>query len=256
MAENKDNQPIQAPPDQAAQTPKKKSGLIKYIIFGAAGLVAVLVVAFATVFLLGGLSQKPRDIQGNAGTDGKSADSVAAKEKPLAVVPLKVDDTMKKAVDSVTGTTEDTSIMAEVKRNLAALEYVPELDTSRILDSAGVAKESVAALSWINVENDKLREKEKSLNIRETDLNKREQEVSRKLIKIEQVTATRIAELARLYDGMDARTVANMMANLDDATIVSILPRMKQKNASQVLGLLPAQRAAKLSKQMIEVAEN
>jgi flagellar motility protein MotE (MotC chaperone) len=55
---------------------------------------------------------------------------------------------------------------------------------------------------------------------------------------------------------MDARTVANMMANLDDTTIVSLLPRMKQKNASQVLGLMPPQRAAKLSKQMIEVAEN
>jgi flagellar motility protein MotE (MotC chaperone) len=257
MTENKDNQPIRAPKDEAPQAvPAKKSGLMKYIIFGAVGLVAVLVVAFATVFLLGGFPQKPKDAQAKAGIEVKPADSVAARETPLAVAPLKVDDTMKKIVDSITGTTEDTSIMAEVKRNLAALEYVPDLDTSRGLDSAGVAKESVAALSWVNVEKDKLREKEKSLNIRDVEVSKREQEVSRKLIKIEQVTATRISELARLYDGMDVRAVANMMASLDDTTIVSILPRMKQKNASQVLGLLPAQRGAKLSKQMIEVAEN
>ena len=259
MAENKDNQPIQAPPDESQPAaPKKKSGLIKYVIFGVAGIAAVLIVAFGTVFMLGGISPTPKDADSKVAADSatsaqsKHADSIAA----LAHAPLKVDDTMNHVVDSVTGTTEDTSIMAEVKRNLAALEYVPELDKSNGLDSAQIARESVAALSWINGEKDKLRDKEKALSLREIDLNKKEQEVSRKLIKVEQVTASRITDLAKLYDGMDARTVANMMANLDDTTIVSILPRMKQKNASQVLGLLPPQRAAKLSKQMIEVAEN
>ncbi|MBI5265949.1 MAG: hypothetical protein HY851_01840 [candidate division Zixibacteria bacterium] len=254
MAENKDNQPIQAPPDDSAAATTKKSNLMSYIIYGAIGLVAVLVVAVATVFLLGGLPSKPKPAATES--DAKSSDSARAKEMALVMAPLKVSDTMKKIVDSVTGTKEDTSIMAEVKRNLAALEYVPELGATGPLDSVGIAKESVAALSWINVEKDKLREKEKSLAAREAQLDKREKEVSRKLIKIEQVTASKISELARLYDGMDVRSVANMMASLDDATIVAILPRMKQKNASQVLGLMPAQRAAKLSKQMIEVAEN
>jgi flagellar motility protein MotE (MotC chaperone) len=54
---------------------------------------------------------------------------------------------------------------------------------------------------------------------------------------------------------MEPRAVAKLMANLDDETIVSILPRMKSKNASAVLALLPPQRGARLSKQMITIAE-
>ena len=64
-----------------------------------------------------------------------------------------------------------------------------------------------------------------------------------------------IIKLAKLYDGMESRAVAKLMGNLDDETVVSILPRMKTKNASEVLQLLPAKRAAKLSKRMITIAE-
>jgi hypothetical protein len=38
--------------------------------------------------------------------------------------------------------------------------------------------------------------------------------------------------------------------------VIAILPKMKTKNASEVLQLLPAQRAARLSKQLITIAEN
>jgi flagellar motility protein MotE (MotC chaperone) len=73
---------------------------------------------------------------------------------------------------------------------------------------------------------------------------------------IEKAESTRITQLAKLYDGMDARAVAQLMANLDDLTIVSILPRMKQQNAARVLQMIPAKRAARLSKKMMTIAEN
>ena len=63
-------------------------------------------------------------------------------------------------------------------------------------------------------------------------------------------------KLAKLYDGMQAPAVAQLMANLDDNTIVQLLPKMNAKQASAVLALMPPQRAAKLSKQMMTIAEN
>ena len=53
--------------------------------------------------------------------------------------------------------------------------------------------------------------------------------VTQKLLRLEQAESAKIASLAKLYDGMDARAVARLVANLDDQTVVSIVPRMKQK---------------------------
>jgi flagellar motility protein MotE (MotC chaperone) len=112
------------------------------------------------------------------------------------------------------------------------------------------------ALGWLETEKERLRQRETGLNQREAKLDKLDAEISRKMLKLEQATAAKISELAKLYDGIEPKAVAAMMANLNDATIVAVLPRMKQKNASQVLGLMPPARAAQISRQMIEIAEN
>jgi flagellar motility protein MotE (MotC chaperone) len=260
----------------ADKGPKKKSGLIKYIIFGAAGLVAISVVAVGTVFLLGGRIHKPSE----AAISG--ADSVAVHDSlKKEVPPTKAEQAVKSEHDTTTGgsaasaehaealpadslqrtidslTATDTSILAEVNRNLAALDYDPTKDSSaKPTTIVMTAKDSLAAVSWLDKEKEKLRDKEKALNVREVQLNKLDAELSKKMIKIEQVTTAKIADLAKLYDGMDSKAVAAMMASLDDTTIVSVLPRMKQKNASIVLGLMPPARAASISRQMIMVADN
>ena len=96
---------------------------------------------------------------------------------------------------------------------------------------------------------------EKKLDARQRELDITDKKVSQKLLKLEQAESTKISNLAKLYDGMDPRAVAKLIANLDDATVVSILPRMKLKNASTVLALMPAKRGARLSKKMITIAE-
>ena len=62
---------------------------------------------------------------------------------------------------------------------------------------------------------------------------------------------------------LDPRTVnaATLQSGLvvvsctdDDATVVSILPRMKQQSAARVLQIIPAERAARLSKKMMTIA--
>jgi flagellar motility protein MotE (MotC chaperone) len=117
-------------------------------------------------------------------------------------------------------------------------------------------EDSVDASRWLESEKAALTERENDLATRERELKLLDKKVSQKLLTLDQAKTARVNSLAKLYDDMDARSVAALMANLDDNTVVLILPRMKTKNASQVLALFPPKRGAMLSKQMITIAEN
>lgn len=229
--------------------PKTKSPLVKYIIFGVIGVVAVGAVAVGTVFLLGNATHKVEDAVGGPDSTAVTHDSSTTHAE------LAPEDSLQKIADSLAATMEDTSILATVKKNLAYLDGA-SADSLMKADSVKAAQDSVIALGWLGKEKERLTQKENDLNIREVKLNKLDQEIARKLLKLEQVTTSKIADLAKLYDGIEPKAVAAMMANLDDETIVAVLPRMKQKIAAQVLGMMPPARAAQISKQMITIAEN
>jgi len=244
--ENLENPEIK---EKTEESPKAKGGLIKYIIYGAAGLVLVLAVAFGTVFLMGGSdsevvetaagTEKTGDNSGYSNsTQAGNGDSLN-KDSLLAELEAGNDDVLEKIMD-----------------NLAFLDYEPSAGEIGEEETSLSVEDSIETVNWLEQEKKRLADKEKELNAREKELNILDKKVTQKILKIEQAESTRISNLARLYDGMDSRAVTRLMANLDDATVVSILPRMKQKNASLVLQLMPSQRAAKLSKQMITIAEN
>ena len=152
---------------------------------------------------------------------------------------------------------EDPAVIDQIMANLEILDYSPtEVDLGGEEGSKVSKEDSVNAAKWIASEEKRLSERESSLDKREKELNALDKKVSQKVLRLEQAESARVVQLARLYDGMDSRAVAQLMANLDDNTVVSILPRMKPKNASLVLQLMPATRAAKLSKQMITIAGN
>lgn len=155
----------------------------------------------------------------------------------------------------------ESDFMDEIQKSLEMLDYDPSKDASVALegmegDEAERSREdSIEQVNWLKKEKAALAEKEADLARREKELSSLDRKVSQKLLKLEQAESARVANLARLYDGMDPRSVAKLMAQLDDDTVVSILPRMKLKNASQVLALMPSVRAARLSKQMITITE-
>ena len=152
----------------------------------------------------------------------------------------------------------DPSVLDNITNNLAFLDYQPDESVLAANDeeSDGLSVEdSIDAAQWLESEKAALALRENDLAVRERELKVLDKKVSQKLLILDQAKTNRVSNLAKLYDGMDARSVAALMANLDDATVVSILPRMKTKNASQVLALFPPKRGAKLSKQMITIAE-
>ncbi len=214
--------------------------MIKYIIFGVVGIVLVVAVALVTLMLAGGKST--------------STESVASETDLKRNTDQQSEPTDEEVLDSLLAAEGDPEVLELIKENLAALDYQPDASELGTGTKGMSEQDSLDAIDWLAKEKKRLADREAELKKRQADLSRLDKEVSKKIIRIEQAESARIASLARLYDGMDAKSVARLMTNLDDETVVSILPRMKAKNASQVLQMLPSQRAARLSKKMITIA--
>lgn len=252
---------------ESEQSAPAKGGFPKmYLLFGVIGILVVALAIVTTMLLMGGdetasepavtdtHETAPAEESQDAGSDhaepAESHAQVTTEEIPAIpdFEPFEPPDIE-----------EDSGVLGDIMANLEFLDYAPTMpeEDHGAGEVSGMSKEdSIEAAQWFDSETARLEKKEKELNARQRELEILDKKVSQKIVRIEQAESARVAALARLYDGMDARSVAKLVANLDDATVVSILPRMKQKNASQVLALMPAVRAAKLSKQMITIAEN
>lgn len=236
----------------AAKAPAKsgKSSLIRYLVFGAAGVVVVLIVAFGTLMLIGTGQPIPGPSTQPAPSEAAGAATNSQSTGADSSADVFDEDSLMASLE------QDESVLQTILASLDALDYVPD-EKDLTQDSEGMSVEdSIEAVNWLELEKSKLDERQRELNAREKRLNVLDSRIQQKILVIEQAESVRITKLAKLYDGMEAGAVAKLVANLDDETVVSLLPRMKLKNASAVLSLMPPARAARLSKQMITIAEN
>jgi len=243
----------------AAPATKSSGSLLKYIVFGAGAIVIVVIAAVAALMLLGGEST-PSSANGQetatqSDPHSKILELPKKSENRTAADASVPEDQGEVAEEDYELSNEDASAIDKIMESLAFLDYEPDEDELAAQEGRITKEDSLEQVNWLDKEKAALAAREKDLNSRQRELERLEKEVNKKLLNLEQVESARTAQLAKLYDGMDARSVAQLMSNLDDKTVVSILPRMKLKNASAVLQLLPPQRAAKLSKQMITIAE-
>jgi len=225
------------------QSTSKKGGLMKYIIMGAAVIALIGVSVFVAMMFMGGksadhLTEQSTEAHADSTHNEQLADNADNNDE----------------FDSLFFDENDPSVIDMIEENLAVMDWDPNAGMTEE-DLTMSAEDSIEAVNWLDNEKNKLIKRENDLEKREKELAKLDLSVTQKILRIELEESSRIGELAKLYDGMDSRAVAQLMANLDDDTVVSILPKMKSKNASAVLQLLPAQRAARLSKQMITIAE-
>lgn len=255
--EAKQTQDAKQQKTEVSQPKPSGSGLMKYILFGVGAMVVVIVLVVVALMFLGGDTADKTDPGGDKRSELVSRPELpkpsGRTDKPAAETQAETTDSQMEEVDL---SEEDASAIDKIMESLEFLDYEPDEDELATEEGRMTKDDSLEQVNWLEKEKSALTAREKELNSREKDLERRERDVNKKLLNLEQVESARTAQLAKLYDGMDARSVAKLMANLDDRTVVSILPRMKLKNASAVLQLLPAQRAAKLSKEMITITSN
>lgn len=249
MSEEEKEQTAAAEP--AEPKAASKSALSTYLLYGGIGLVVIAATIFGTLVILG--DPEPVATDDVAVTDSIVGDSTAHPEQGHGTPKTAAAGGHSDMPEFVPEQIDTHKILDDIQANLEFLDYRPEDDPAK--KPVAMSKEdSIDASNWLKDEKAKLAKREKELAGREKELDILDKKVSQKILRIEQAESAKIQSLAKLYDNMDARSVAQLVANLDDVTVVAILPRMKQKNASQVLALMPAQRAARLSKQMITIA--
>lgn len=227
-------------------TPKKKGSMMKIIIFSVVGIIVVAGISVGTLFLL-----TPSD---SASSDTASDSTHTSRDHSTDKSHATTDHEEEYDFEDENPIFDEESMMEEIMKNLAEMDYQPDESELSAEVIAMSLEDSLANMDWLDREKHRLSTWEDSLRIVRKDLEKLEQTVSQQIIRIEQVESAKTATLAGLYDGMDAKAVARLMLNLDDNTIVTIIPRMKTKQASAVLSLFPPKRAAKLSKKMITIA--
>lgn len=258
MAEEKKEKEVKEE-ESSQQAPKKSGGILKLIIFGVIGILVVTGIAFGALMFLqepaksdaeDSATHEPHEKENSKESSGH--DKKHKSEDRHHAEAAEQSDYEDAGFEMMNPTDE---MMEEIMANLAVLDIDPN---EGIFDSdfAMSPEDSIKEMNWLDKEKHRLKNWEDSLAIVEKDLKKLNQSVSQKLIRIEQVESARTSTLAKLYNGMDSKAVARLMANLDDNTIVSILPRMKMSKASQVLSLFSPKRAANLSKKMITIAVN
>jgi len=246
--EAKKTNDAQKPTEDANARAAGGGGMMKMIIFAVVGLVVVVATTVGVLMLMGG--DAPAEAPSDESLAADSTHQTEAASTDAHGEEIAPEDSIMALLEA------DESVIEEIMKNLEALDYEPT-DADMPGEEAGMSVEdSLEQVNWLEKEKTALAQRKAELDKRQKELEALDRSVSQKLTTLEQAESTRIAQLARLYDGMDARSVAKLAANLDDATVVAILPRMKPKNASQVLALLPAKRGAKLSKQLITIAGN
>jgi len=109
------------------------------------------------------------------------------------------------------------------------------------------AADTLADISWIESEKMKIQSERLAIAVERKQLETLRREVENILAKKDLIKAERVAYLAKLFDGMKQDEVSKLMEQLDDNTIVAVLPKMKVASASKVLAMLPPTRAARIT---------
>jgi flagellar motility protein MotE (MotC chaperone) len=234
-----------------ANAQPKGGGLKKIIIMGGGGLLVVALSVAGALFFMGSGDRQAVEAESPTTVDEHRESDPAAHEPAVEAYG---DDSHEETAEL--SIEDDPSLLEDIQSQLEFLDYEPDMSELPEDPSEVATQDSIDEVYWLEEEKAVLADREMALNARADALAQLDHEVSKKVLVLEQAESSRIAKLAKLYDGMDARSVAALMANLDDDTVVMILPRMNIKNASSVLSLLPPMRAAKLSKQMITIAGN
>lgn len=191
---------------------KKKLGTVTLIV-AALGSFVVFLGVFS--YMMGVFDSKP-DAPAETAVEEHHADSTAAHE----------------------GSGEFASPYGEAAAAIDAAEEANAVDT-------------IAAISVLERRQRELAAEEKIIERKKQELEDLRAEVEALINKKQTIDDEKTIYIARLIDGMKPDEMTGLMANLDNATILAVMPRLKPATASRVLALLPPERAAKITTELL-----
>ncbi|MBI5867653.1 MAG: hypothetical protein HZB43_05090 [candidate division Zixibacteria bacterium] len=111
--------------------------------------------------------------------------------------------------------------------------------------------DTISALSELDQRHKEIAAEEARLQAEMQELTALKAQVEQLLSQKKAIAGEKVLYLAKLLDGMKQDELGGLMAKLDDKTILAVLPSMKPANASKILAILPPDRAAQLTTQLL-----
>lgn len=196
--------------------PAEKSGKkFSPVMLIVVGLVTFVVCLAAFSYMMGVFDKKPA---------------------PTAEAP----ESGQPATDSTKTGAEHQEFVSDFGRAAAGLEAAQK---------SGV--DTLAVLSELDRRHKEIAAEEAQLQAEKQELAALKSQVEQLLSQKKAIAGEKVLYLAKLLDGMKQDELSGLMAKLDDKTILAVLPSMKPANASKILAILPPDRAAQLTTQLL-----
>lgn len=113
------------------------------------------------------------------------------------------------------------------------------------------AIDTVAEIALLDQRRKEIEAEERELAKERKELEALRTEVEELMSKKQAIAEEKLSYIAKLLDAMKPDEMGGLIANLDNSTIMDVLPRMKPQTASRVLATLPPERAAKITMELI-----
>ncbi|GAB4317237.1 MAG: hypothetical protein Kow0074_05720 [Candidatus Zixiibacteriota bacterium] len=113
------------------------------------------------------------------------------------------------------------------------------------------AIDTVAEIALLDQRRKEIQAEEQKLAKERKELEELRAEIEDLMNKKQAVAEEKLSYIAKLLDAMKPDEMSGLIANLDNPTIMDVLPRMKPQTASRVLATLPPERAAKITMELL-----
>ena len=150
---------------------------------------------------------------------------------------------------------EETAAAPEKSTEPGAQQfYSPYGEAAAAVEAATTssAVDTIAEISLLDKRKRELDAEEMEIAAKRRELEALKNEVEQFLQAKKGIADEKVTYIAKLIDGMKAEEMTGMITNLDNATILAVLPKMKPQTASRVLAILPPKRAAEIATLLLE----
>lgn len=132
--------------------------------------------------------------------------------------------------------------------------YDGVIDDEPKTDSA-IVKDSLEKSTWYAQQQQEIDRKLAQLTLETTQLNQLKAQVEALMDRKKAMEEGNIAQMAKLYEGMSTEELVPILSNLDDGQVSVLISKMKKAKASEVLGKMSPERAAKITQYIISMNE-
>lgn len=126
------------------------------------------------------------------------------------------------------------------------------VDETPKTDSA-IVKDSLQKVQWYEEQKAEIDRKMAQMTVERTQLEQLKAQVEALMDRKKSQEEGNITAMAKLYESMATEELVPILSNLEDAQVSILISKMKKQKASEVLGKLPPERAAKITQYLISM---